>query len=324
MKIKRYIALFAALLLLCSLCACGAPEAHTVRFVLDWTPNTNHTGVYVAEALGYYEEAGITVEIVAPPEDGAEALVAAGKAEFGVSFQDYLAPALEQGLPLTAVAAVIDHNTSGLVSLKAAGIEDFGDLEGKKYATWGLPAEQAIIRTVMAADGGDYEKLELVYTSVTDVVSAMQTGEIDTVWVYEAWDLIAVAQAGLDYNYIAFADAAPQLDYYTPVLVANDSFLKNDPETAKKFLAATQKGYEYAIAHPDEAADILCKAVPELDAEMVKASQQFLAAEYKAEKSVWGPIDEARWQTFYDWMYSEGLSETELGNKGFTNDYLPQ
>ena len=93
-------------------------ELEKITFVLDWTPNTNHTGLYVAEEKGYFEDAGVDVEIVQPPEDGASALVASGKAQFGIDFQDSIAPAFasDDPLPVTAVATLIQHNTSGIIS----------------------------------------------------------------------------------------------------------------------------------------------------------------------------------------------------------------
>ena len=108
---KRIIAFVLVLLFVCSFAGCRA-EPDTITIVLDWTPNTNHTGIFVAEARGYFEEAGLKVEVVQPPEDGAVTLVASGKAQFGVSFQDSLAPAFvgEEAMPVTAVAAVIQHN----------------------------------------------------------------------------------------------------------------------------------------------------------------------------------------------------------------------
>ena len=129
--------------------AADAGELKEVNFVLDWTPNTNHTGVYVADALGYYEEAGLKVTIQQPPDDGAEALVGSGKAQFGVSFQDTMSALLEgdeKAMPITAVAAVIQHNTSGIMSSKENNITSPKDMEGHTYATWEWPIEQAIIR----------------------------------------------------------------------------------------------------------------------------------------------------------------------------------
>ena len=132
-------------------------ELTKVTFVLDWTPNTNHTGLYVAQEKGYFTEAGLEVEIVQPPEGGAEVLVASGKAQFGVSFQDSMAPALvgDNALPISAVAALVQHNTSGIISRKGEGMDRPGGMEGKKYATWEGPMELATIKHVMEADGGD-------------------------------------------------------------------------------------------------------------------------------------------------------------------------
>jgi len=300
-------------------------ELQKLTFVLDWTPNTNHTGIYAALENGYYKEAGLDVEIIQPPEDGALGAVGTGNAQFGVDFQESLATALtaEQPIPVTAVAAIIDHNTSGIISMKEKGIDSFDKLEGKTYATWDMPAEQAIIRQVMTDSGAAYENLKMVPNSGADALSLMQT-DVDAVWVYEGWDVMMAELAGLDYNYIAFSDQSPVLDFYTPIIVANNEFLATNPDTAKAFMEATAKGYEFAVENPKEAAAILVKQVPELSLDLVEKSQVFLAQQYKAEKTSWGTIDEARWSAFYDWMYDQKLIPSELGNKGFTNEFLPK
>ncbi len=335
---KRFLALTLTSAMLLSFAACGDNKAadtskdgsanetpkdlKKVTLVLDWTPNTNHTGFYVALHEGYYEEAGIDLNIIQPPEDGATMMVASGNAEFGIDFQDYLAPVFEEDeIKVTAVAALIQHNTSGIISLKEDGITSPKGLEGKNYATWELPVEQAMIKNIVEADGGDYEKVKLIPEYVTDEAAALQQ-DIDAIWVYYAWAGIATELAGLDTNMIYFKDITPEFDYYSPVIIANNEFLKNDPETAKAFLSATKKGYEYAIENPDGAAEILCEEVPELDKELVKKSQEWLKDQYKAEVAEWGYIDKERWDSFYKWLYDNGLSKEIPSGTGFTNDYL--
>ena len=128
---------------------------------------------------------------------------------------------------------------------------------------------------------------------------------------------------GLDTDYFEFADIDPVFDYYTPVIISGNRFLEENPETAKAFLKAVQKGYEYAIANPEEAAEILCEAAPELDKELVVASQKYLADQYQAEAEFWGYIDENRWNNFYQWVNDKGLLEDEVPlNTGFTNEFL--
>lgn len=329
---EKMIALLLALALLLSLSACGNSaenkDSETITVVLDWTPNTNHTGIYVAQAKGYFQEAGLNVEVVQPPEDGAVTLVASGKAQFGVSFQDYLAPAFagDAVMPVTAVAAVIQHNTSGIVSRAGEDMDTPKGLEGKKYATWDLDVEKATIRDVMVADGGDFDKVELIPSTVTDEVSALRSGSVDAIWIFYGWAGVACEVAGLPTDYFAFADIDPVFDYYSPVIIGCNAWLEENPETTKAFLSALSKGYTYAVENPKEAADILMEAAPELktNAELVYASQEYLAAEYIADAARWGEFDADRWAAFFHWLNENSLLEAEIDpNYGFTNDYLP-
>lgn len=331
---KRVLAMVLAVAAVCSLTACGNSERKKdqgekeltkITFVLDWTPNTNHTGLYVAEEKGYFEDAGLDVEIVQPPEDGASALVASGKAQFGIDFQDSIAPAFasDSPLPVTAVATLIQHNTSGIISRKGEGMDRPKGMEGKTYATWDMEVEKAMIKNVVEADGGNYSKINMIPSNVTDEVTALKSKQVDAIWVYYAWGGIATEVKDLPTDYFAFKDINPVFDYYTPVIVANNDFLKEEPDTAKAFLSAVKKGYEDAIADPKEAADILCKAAPELDEKLVLASQEWLADQYKAEVEQWGYIDPARWDAFYKWLGENKLIEQEIpAGFGFSNDYL--
>lgn len=331
---KRMISLVLAAAMLFGLAACGtnrekkeenSQELKKLTFVLDWTPNTNHTGLYVAEAKGYFKDAGLEVEIVQPPEDGAELLVASGEAQFGVSFQDSLMPALvgENALPVEAVAAILQHNTSGIISRAGEGITSPKGLEGKKYATWDLELEQATIRQVMERDGGDYSKIEMIPSTVTDEVSALRSKSVDAIWIFYGWAGIQAEVAGLETDYFAFRDIDEVFDFYTPVIIGNSEWLAENEETARAFLKAVKKGYEFAMEDPEAAAEILVNAAPELDGELVLESQKYLKDQYQAESEEWGIIDPKRWNAFYNWINDNGLSEEKIPeNTGFTNQYL--
>lgn len=329
---KRILALLMVTVMVLLLVACGDKgnkenkDLEKITFVLDWTPNTNHTGLYVALEKGYFEEAGIDLEIVQPPEDGAEVLVASGKAQFGISFQDSMAAALtgKKPLPITAVASVIQHNTSGIISRKGEGMDTPQGLEGKSYATWNGPIELATLEQVVEKDGGDFSKVDLIPSTVTDEVSALKSKSVDSIWIFYAWAGVKTELEGLETDYFAFAEIDPVFDYYTPVVIAGNEFLDEKPETAKAFLNALTKGYKFAMEHPEEAAEILCKAAPELDLELVKASQNYLVDKYQAEAEKWGYIDPTRWNNFYNWLNEKELLETEIPeNTGFSNEYLP-
>ncbi len=331
-RLKKATAILMSTIMMLGMTACDKKdekkaegEFEKITFVLDWTPNTNHTGLYVALEKGYFEEAGIDVEIVQPPEDGAEVLVASGEAQFGVSFQDTMAAAIsgEDSLPITAVAALIQHNTSGIISRKGEGIHTPKGLEGKSYATWNSPIELAMMEHVVEADGGQFDKVELIPSTVTDEVTALNTKSVDAIWIFYAWAGVKTQLEGVDTDYFAFKDIDEVFDYYTPVIIANNSFLEEEPELAKAFLEAVKKGYEDAIKDPEEAATILCKHVPELDYDLVLASQNYLAEQYKAEVSQWGYINPDRWNGFYNWLNEVDILQADIPeNTGFSNEYL--
>ena len=320
----------AALVGAASLAGCGSDTQSEheglkkVTFVLDWTPNTNHTGVYVAAARGYYEEAGLDVEIVQAPENGADALVASGDAQFGVTFQDSMAAYVsgDNQMPVTAVAAIIQHNTSGIISRKDKNITRPYDMMDHTYATWEMPIEQGVVQRCVEADGGDFSRVKMIPSTVTDEVSALETDQVDTIWIYEAWAGVKCDLAGLDTNYFNFADIDPVFDLYTPVIIASDKTIGEDPKLVKAFLEATRRGYEDCIAAPHDAADVLLEAAPELEPELVYASQEYLAERYQAEASSWGVIDQDRWDNFFAWVSEQGFAPTIEAGAGMSMDFL--
>jgi ABC-type nitrate/sulfonate/bicarbonate transport system substrate-binding protein len=323
-KTVKKIALAALMALTLAGCKKKESPLETIRIVLDWTPNTNHTGIYAAQEKGWFTEEGLNVEILMPPEDGALLLLGSGKAEFGVDFQESLGPAIARendALPVKAVAAVISHNTSGVMSLKRTGISRPRDLAGRRFASWETPLVTAIIRDIVENDGGDFAAVQMIPNMATDAFSALET-DVDAIWIYYAWDGIAAEVKGVAIDYLDLGSVNPALDFYTPVIVTNNAWAAANPETAKRFMKALGRGYTYAMENPDEAAEILLNYAPELDRELVLKSQRFLASRYRGDAPRWGEIDGKRWGDFYRWMFERGLLEKDIGRGGFTNEYL--
>lgn len=295
-----------------------------ITIMLDWFPNTNHTGLYVAKEKGYFKEAGLEAEILQPGENASvDSMIASGKIDFGVSYQEGITQARVKDVPIVSIAAVIQHNTSGFASLKSAGITSAKDLEGKKYGGWGSPAEEAVINAVMNQANADPSKVEIVNVGATDFFKAIGK-DADFMWIYYGWDGVEAKRQGIDINTLMLKDLHPALDYYTPVLATNEKMINENPETVKKFMEAVSKGYQFAIDNPEEAANILIKANPELNADLVKASQKWLSPRYQDDADQWGVQKEEVWQGYGDWMYDQGLIEKKIEpNKAFTNDFLP-
>lgn len=327
---KKITVVFVLLMVLGLCIGCGTQgnternELEKVTVILDWTPNTNHTGVYVADKLGYYEEEGLKVEIVQPSAGGALQLVAAEQADFGFSYQEEMTIARTQGLPVKALAAVIQHNTSGFAAPAERGIRTPRDFEGKKYGGWGSPAEEAMLKALMNQAGADFSKVEMVNIGSADFFSSVQR-DVDFAWIFWGWAGIESELKKMPLDFIRLRDYSPALDFYSPVLAASERMITEEPDKVSRFMRATARGYEYCIAHPQEAGEILVSAVPELNRDLVMASQEYLVAEYQGDAPQWGLMAESRWRNYADWMYSQGLIEEPLeSDKAYTNEFLPE
>lgn len=313
-------------ILLLTACSSGGTEKEKLKkvsVVLDWTPNTNHTGLYVAKEKGYFEKQGLDVDIIMPGEAGADQLVASGKADFGVGYQEGVTQARVQDVPIVSIAAIIQHNTSGFAAPKDKGITKPEDFEGKAYGGWGSPVEEAVMGSIMKQEGADVKKVNFVNMGDTDFFTAVKR-DIDFAWIFYGWTGIEAELRGEELDMMYVKDYSDKLDYYTPVLTTNESHIKDDPDTVKAFLKAATEGYEYSIEHPDEAGKILLKEAPDLDEELVMKSQEWLAPKYKDDAERWGEQKAEVWKNYADWMFDNGLLEKKLDSqKAYTNEFLP-
>jgi len=320
MKTKLIVMIMACVLML-SACGRSSSANDSVSITLDWTPNTNHTGIYVAKDLGFFADEGLDVQILQPGQGITDQIVATGRSQFGVSYQENVIRARSEGIPLVSVAAVIQHNTSGFASLRDANITSPKDFEGKRYGSWDSPSEMAILENVMQSHGADIAKVNVI-SGVYDFFSTIGK-DADFEWIYYGWDGVIAESMGIDINYIALRDLNPTFDYYTPVIISSDDYLKDNPETSVRFMRALRKGYEYCIEEPQKSAEILLKHVPELNREQVIASMQYLQDEYQADAEYWGHQDSGVWYSFANWMSDEGLIPQAIElEKAFSNDFV--
>ena len=299
-------------------------DLQKVTLILDWTPNTNHTGFYVAKEKGYYKELGLDVEIIQPSEGSSLQLLAAGKGDFAVSYQEDLtyARTSESPLPVMAIGTIIQHNTSGFASPKEKGIETVKDFEGKVYGGWGSPSEQAILKAVMEKNGADFSKLTTVDVGTEDFFIATKNN-LDFEWTFEAWTNIEAKLRGFDINYIPVRDLDPALDYYTPIIATTEDTVNNKKDLAKKFMEATTKGYEYTIENPEESAKILVSQAPEISEELAIESQIYLKDKYKEDTEVFGEMKESVWDNYTKFLYDNKLINVEMkSSEAYTNEFL--
>lgn len=299
-------------------------DLQDVTVILDYVANTNHTGMYVALDQGYYEEEGLNVKIIEPTEGATATLIAVGKGDFGISYQEDVTVALtsEDPLPIKAIAAVIQHNTSGFATYEGKHIQSPRDFEGKTYAGWGGPGEEAVLKAVMTQAGGDFSKLNMVISDGSGFEALRDKADI--MWFFEAWDNVKCQLNDFPIEYTPVRDLDQRLDYYTPVIIANEKTLEERPEMVKKFLAATEKGYEYAIADPTGSAEILQKYAPDYSLEMLTMSQTYLASKYKEDSLKWGVMKDEVWDNYTGFMEEYGVIDKVIpASQCYTNEFLP-
>ncbi|MEI7884342.1 MAG: ABC transporter substrate-binding protein [Clostridia bacterium] len=295
----------------------------STKVILDYLPNTNHTGLYVALEKGYYKDVGLDVEIIEQTEGATATLIATGKGDFGISYQEDVTNALssEEPLPIKTIATIIQHNTSGFASYKGKNIKTVQDFAGKIYAGWGSPAEEAVLNAVMTKFGVSPASIKIITSDDSGMATLID--KVDLKWIFWAWDGIGAKLQGIELNYIELRDLDSRLDYYTPVLITNKKLIEENPEKISKFMKATKKGYEFAIANPLAAAEILHKYAPDYDLEFLKESQEYLSQKYSEDSEKWGIMQSSVWNNYTEFMLEQGLiSHSIVAEDCYTNEFI--
>jgi ABC-type nitrate/sulfonate/bicarbonate transport system substrate-binding protein len=306
--------------------ASGSADARPLTLMLNWTPNAHHVGIYAAQAQGWYADAGLDVTIVEPADAGVEQAVAAGAAQIGLAQAESLLPARAAGVPVVSVATVLPVNDSALFALAADGITRPRDLEGTRYGGFGGALETEIVSRLVACDGGDPSAVQQVTLGNVDYLAGMQADQFDVAWVFSGWDVLRASQVeGVDVTQIRFADWAQCLpNWYTPLVLASEQTLAEDPDLVRDFLSATARGYDLAAQDPALAAQLLTEQVPELNPALVEASVAYYAPLFRLPDQPWGVQDEATWVEFADVLTQAGvLSEPVDAASAFTDALLP-
>jgi len=228
-------------------------------------------------------------------------------------------------VPIVSIAAVLQHNTSGFASTANLNVTSPADFEGLRYGSFGTPFEAPTLEVLMNCTGGDFRQLEIVNTGWADPLALIAEGQIDIAWIFYGWQGIGAQQKGIELNIVMMKDYFDCIpDYYTPVVIASEDVIANKPEVVRAFMEALMRGYNFAIQNPDEAAELLLTAVPELDAELVKVSQHWLSEYYKADAPRWGEQKERIWQNYADWMVTHSILSVPISvSDTFTNEFLP-
>jgi putative hydroxymethylpyrimidine transport system substrate-binding protein len=311
------------------LAACGSEddiggEPVEVSLALDWYPWAAHSGIYLAQENGYFEDEGLTVNVYVPgdPATGLQ-LVASGEDDFVISYQADVMIARGEGLPVQSVAAMVQHPLNSIMALGSSGITTPSDLAGKKVGIAGVPSDEAILGAVLAQAGVGLDEVEIVNVGF-NLVQSLLGGQVDAVigayWVHES---ILIEQQGEMVNVIRLEEWGVP-DFYELVLVTTDEMVAEDGETIEKFVRALQRAYADAEADHEAALDALLAAAPDTDRALEEAGLPMLAPYWTDNGAVvFGSQTEERWETYGLWLSRNGLLEEGVEpTESFTNEFV--
>lgn len=300
---KLFSLLFASLIILAG---CNSEETNTVTVMLDYTPNTNHIGIYNAIEEGYYEEVGLNVEVVMATDVSVETVVAQNEAQFGFSYQENVSMAVDQGMPIKSVYTVYDNNTSGIMMAS----EEVLQKETLTYCGWGSDVESALIEYIATLTG---KTIEITNTSLGYVYTPIDAG-CDLFWEYEGWATEEAKLANIPYYFIPIEEFG--LNFYSPVIITNDQV---SDEVITAFIGATTKGYNYAVSNPEESIDNFMINNPDIDEELVTNSLSVLASSISSD----GYQEDNIWLEFSTFLIDNEIVSSEFDyTTAYTNEYI--
>lgn len=294
-----------------------------VTVALDWTPNTNHLGLYVAKANGLFAKQNLDVRLVQMKQTSTTQIVGAGKAEFGISFVSDVLHARAQKIPVMSVAGIIPENTSCFAWRSKTPIATIKDFEGKRYGGWGSPEEEATLRFIMQKAGAEFKKLKMVTTGVSDFLPTTARNA-DFMWIYMGWDGIRARLENVEFKTLCLRDIDPVFNHPSPLIITSTQLTKDKPELIKSFLSAASEGYRFAVQNPEAAAKMFMQQVPESDAKLVRASAEFLAKEYTKKVPYWGYQDAKKFDAYRIWANQQKIHNLNEDAQLFvSNAFLP-
>lgn len=302
-------------------------ELKQVTVMLDWTPNVNHMGLFVANAEGFFADEGLAVKIVDPGEVYPAAAVLSGRVQFGIDYQEYLTLLSEEQHGLLSVAALLQSNTSGFAVRAGDGIKSIADLAGLRYGSFAAPFEEPTLRALFACYGTSVDEIEYIPAG-NDLLAMLAQERADLVWIFYGTQGFQAEEIGIEIDYFPMRDYTDCIpDYYTPILITSTEYAQAEPETVRAFLLALSNAYRVIDEAPERAADLLADAAPELNRSELHRSVPWLVKYAHDQNGVWGVQQAEVWQEYAAWMYRQGLLERQPTHQQlselFSNDYLP-
>ncbi|WP_296312643.1 ABC transporter substrate-binding protein [Winogradskyella sp. UBA3174] len=300
----------------------------TLRIALDWTPNINHIGIFIAKELGYYQEKGIEIEILNPLEDNYK-ITPGKKLELGLT--DFTIAPFETVISLNnkknivdaiAVFAILQEDISSIASLKSSNLDSPKLLDGKTYASYKARYEDHIVKEMVKNDGGT-GNMEIVYPDKLGIWNTLLEGKADATWIFDNWEGVEAKTKHIELNKFSMSEFG--IPYcYSPVIIARNTLIISNKNDYSNFIKATQKGYLYAAENKSRAITILKGYLTDYDKANIDISQSIdLTAPYFGNDQECGFMKPERINIFLKWLVEHNLENKKIIEQNlFTNDLL--
>jgi len=292
---------------------------HSLSLALDWTPNINHIGFFVAQELDIYHKHGIDLEISDPRADDYET-TPAKKLEFGlvdlalcpteslISYRTKSTP-----FDIIGLAAIFQEDLSAVAVLKKSDIKTPKDLDGKTYSSYHARYEDGIVREMIKNAGGKGEMNTTVPAKLGIWESLLQQ-KADATWIFMNWEGVIADDKEIDLRCFKLADYGIPYSY-SPVIAANAKGLRSNRELYTSFLKATKAGFMHCLNKPEQAVDILSAFVPQSDYEIDLRKSLKISRPYFGQEKNWGKIDRKVVGDFLNWIRANNLESAHLSAK---------
>ena len=305
----------------------GAKALRPVTLWLDWQPNSDHAGIYVALAKGYYARAGLDVQ-PRVPAGAADALklVAQGTGDIAISYEPEVLLAQTRNIPVVATAAIVQRPLNCIMTLKRSGITRPRQLQGKTVGISALPSDYTAIDAMVRDDGGNPAKVKTVNVGY-GLLPQLLSGRVDAVeGVGWTWEALQARQQGYPVN-VMRVDQYGVPTYDELVFATGTKQARGEVTTLRAFQRATFAGYAYAVAHPAEATRILLrvKDVLSTNASLIEHSIDLLRPAFHDAHGRYGTMSVAQWQAYANWMTRGHLAPTHINaSTALTTSLLPK